>query len=353
MEEATGHKAQTIHRLLEYRYDEEKGLLGFDRNFDNPLEMEILIIDEVSMVDIFLMRNILEAFPLGARLILIGDEDQLASVGAGRLLGDMIASGVPRLSRLKEIFRQDEHSLIPINAAKVLEGDKRLLSDPLGDFFIMASQGPQGLVDLVKNRLSSYYGFDPLWEIQVLSPMKNGPLGTRSLNRALQEALNPYKGGPRIQLKETSFQIGDKIMQTRNNYQIQWRDLKSGEQSQGIFNGDIGEIVDIRGGELDIIFDRTRKATYTRELIFDIEHAYAMTIHKSQGSEFSCCVVALQGVPPMLANRNLLYTAITRAKSLLVLYQGGSSLSRMIETKDSHRRYSSLKDLLIDFTKED
>ncbi len=352
MEEATGQEAYTIHRLLEYRYDEEKGVLGFDRNADKPLELDILIVDEFSMVDIFLMKSLLEAFPLGARLILIGDEDQLPSVGPGRLLGDMISSGVIPFTRLREIFRQDEHSLIPINAAKVLAGEKDLLTDPQGDFFILNSTGPEGLVDLVKNRLSSFYGYDPLWEIQVLAPMKNGPLGTRSLNRHLQEALNPYEGGPRVHLKDRVYQIGDKIMQTRNNYQASWRDLKSGEEGQGIFNGDIGEIVDIAGGELRIVFDRTRRVSYSKEQLFDIEHAYAMTIHKSQGSEFLCTVVVAQGVPPFLASRNLLYTAITRARDLLVIYQGGSSLSRMIERVDSHERYSSLGEILMEYTKE-
>lgn len=353
MEEATDHAAQTIHRLLEYKFDEERGILGFDRNEENPLEADIVVVDEVSMVDIFLMRNLLEALETGVRLILIGDEDQLPSVGPGRVLGDMIASGVIQVSRLKEIFRQDQHSLIPINAGKVLRGDKELLMDSKGDFFILSSQGPQGLVELVRDRLSSYYDYDPLWEIQVLSPMKNGPLGTRNLNQQLQEALNPYEGGPRIQLGDSFFQIGDKIMQNRNNYQIEWRDLKTGEEGQGIFNGDIGEIVDIKKGEISIIFDRTRKAVYTREQLFDIDHAYAMTIHKSQGSEFACVVLAAQGVPPLLANRNLLYTGITRAKELLVLYHGGGSLKRMISQIDSQERYSSLKELLIDYNMEE
>lgn len=353
MEEATDHPAQTIHRLLEYKFDEERAVLGFDRNEENPLEADVVVVDEVSMVDIFLMKNLLEALEAGVRLILIGDEDQLPSVGPGRVLGDMIASGVIEVSRLREIFRQDQHSLIPINAGKVLNGDRDLLRDSQGDFFILSSQGPQGLVELVRDRLSSYYNFDPLWEIQVLSPMKNGPLGTRSLNQQLQEALNPYGGGPRIQLGDSFFQIGDKIMQNRNNYQVEWRDLKSGEEGQGIFNGDIGEIVDINKGEISIVFDRTRRAIYTREQLFDIDHAYAMTIHKSQGSEFACVVLAAQGVPPMLANRNLLYTGITRAKELLVLYQGGGSLERMISQVDSQERYSSLEELLIDYNKEE
>lgn len=353
MEETTGRPAQTIHRLLEYKFDEDRGGLGFERNEENPLEADLVIVDEVSMVDIFLMRNLLEALSPGVRLILIGDEDQLPSVGAGKVLGDMIASQVIPVARLTEIFRQDQHSLIPCNAGKVLRGEKDLERNPQGDFFILASQGPQGLVELVRDRLSSYYGFDSLWEIQVLAPMKNGPLGTRNLNARLQEALNPYEGGPRIQMGESFFQIGDKVMQTRNNYEIDWRDLESWEEGQGIFNGDIGELTDIQGSKITIVFDRSRQAVYKREELIDIEHAYAMTIHKSQGSEFPCVVLAAQGVPPFLANRNLLYTGITRAKELLVLYHGGGSLERMIGQEDSQVRYSSLKELLRDYIQED
>lgn len=353
MEETTGMEAKTIHRLLEYRFDEEKALLGFDRNRENPIEAQILIVDEVSMVDIFLMKQLLEAFPDQARLIFLGDEDQLPSVGPGRVLGDMISSGVLPVSRLKQIFRQDEHSLIPINAAKVLKGDEDLLRDGKGDFFMISSTGPQGLVNLVKNRLAPYYGFDPLWEIQVLTPTKTGPMGTKSLNRFLQEALNPYQGGPKIVHGDRVFQRGDKIMQTRNNYQIEWVDQKNLDKGQGIFNGDIGEIVDILKSEMVILFDRTRLARYRVEQLMEIEHAYAMTIHKSQGSEFDCVVLVAEGVPSLLCNRNLLYTGMTRAKRLMVIYHGGESLRRMIQRVDSFKRYSALGEILKEYTKED
>lgn len=353
MEEATGKEARTLHRLLEYRFDEEKAVLGFDRHRDNPIEARILIVDEVSMVDIFLMKQLLDAFPEGARLIFLGDEDQLPSVGPGKVLGDMIASGVLCVSRLKQIFRQDEHSLIPINAAKVLEGDIQLQRDSQGDFFMLPSTGPEGLVHLVQNRLAPYYGFDPLWEIQVLSPHKAGPMGTQVLNRFLQQALNPYGGGPKVHIGERSFYIGDKIMQTRNNYQVEWTDEVTREKGQGIFNGDIGEIIDILKGEVILLFDRTKLVRYNKEQLMDLDHAYAMTIHKSQGSEFECVVLAASGVPPLLCNRNLLYTGITRARKLLVLYHGEGSLKRMIQRVDTFKRYSALSEILRRYTKEE
>ncbi|HZK10083.1 MAG TPA: ATP-dependent RecD-like DNA helicase [Clostridia bacterium] len=353
MEETTGRQAVTIHRLLEYRYDEEKALLGFDRNRDNPLEAKVLIVDEVSMVDIFLMKQFLEAFPDQGRLVFLGDEDQLPSVGPGRVLADMISSGTLAVSRLEQIFRQEEDSLIPANSAKVLRGEEDLLKSSKGDFFMIPTQGPQGLVDLVKNRLAPYYGFDPLWEIQVLTPTKGGIMGTRSLNRALQEALNPYKGGPKIHHGERVFQIGDKIMQTRNNYQTEWEDQKTLERGQGIFNGDIGEVIDIVKGEMVILFDRIRLARYSGDQLMDLEHAYAMTIHKSQGSEFDCVVLAAQNVPPVLCNRNLLYTGMTRARKLLVIYYENRSLRQMIKKVDSFERYSALGELLADYNQED
>lgn len=353
MEEATGKEAKTIHRLLEYRFDEETGLLGFERDRDNPLEQKLIIIDEVSMVDLFLMHKLLEAVPQDGRLVFLGDENQLPSVGAGRILGDMIASGVVPVARLKQIFRQEKHSLIPLNASKVLIGEKDLKQDPEGDFFLLPSRGMEGLVDLVKNRLPSYYGFDPLWDIQVLSPVRSGGMGTWSLNRMLQEALNPFGGGKTIQHGDRVFRQGDKIMQTRNNYQIEWRDLEKGEEGQGIFNGDIGEILSIDGDEINLLFDKSKLASYTRDQLYDLEHAYAMTIHKSQGSEFPCVVLALEGVPYPLSNRNLLYTGMTRARKLLVLYWKGSSLERMIERVDSSKRFSGLDELLLAYSMEE
>lgn len=346
MEEATGKEAKTIHRLLEYRFDEESGTLGFERHRDNPLTEKLIIIDEVSMVDLFLMNRLLEAVPQNGRIVFLGDENQLPSVGPGRILGDMIASDMVPVARLKTIFRQQKHSLIPFNANKVLQGEKDLQKDPKGDFFMLPSKGLDGLVELVKERLPSYYGFDPLWDIQVLSPVRNGAMGTWNLNKVLQEALNPHGAGKSIAHGDRVFRQGDKIMQTRNNYQIEWRDLETGEEGQGIFNGDIGEITAIDGGELRLLFDKTKVAKYTKDLLYDLEHAYAMTIHKSQGSEFPCVILALDGVPYPLCNRNLLYTGMTRASKLLLLYWRGASLERMIERVDSSKRYSGLDELL-------
>ena len=346
MEEATGKEAKTIHRLLEYRFDDESGALGFERNRDHPLTEKLIIIDEVSMVDLFLMNRLLEAVPQNGRIVFLGDENQLPSVGAGRVLGDMIASGMVPVARLKTIFRQQKHSLIPLNANKVLQGEKDLQKDSKGDFFMLPSKGMEGLVELVKERLPSYYGFDPLWDIQVLSPVRNGAMGTWNLNRVLQEALNPHGAGKSLVHGDRIFRQGDKIMQTRNNYQIEWRDLESGEEGQGIFNGDIGEITAIDGGELKLLFDQTKVANYTKDLLYDLEHAYAMTIHKSQGSEFPCVILVLDAVPYPLCNRNLLYTGMTRASKLLLLYWRGGSLESMIERVDTSKRYSGLDELL-------
>lgn len=347
MEEATGTQAKTIHRLLEYKFSEDEAALFFERSRHNPLETDILIIDEVSMVDIFLMASLLEAIESGTRLILIGDANQLASVGPGKVLHDIIDSGVIPTTNLIHIFRQSEHSLIPENAAKVITGSRDIKSDQKGDFFVMRTgntdETKDKLAQLITSRLPNYYGFDPIWDIQVLTPMRKGPVGTYQLNELIQGLLiDPNQPDLR------GFRVGDKVMQTKNDYTLAWRDRQSYDKGVGVFNGDIGEVieVDIRSRHLIVVFDKTREVEYSAENLSQLELAYAMTIHKSQGSEFPCVIIVLGYVPGILNNRNVIYTGITRAKQLLIILGSMNSLYQMVEHVDSFERNTHLSERL-------
>ncbi|WP_459129288.1 SF1B family DNA helicase RecD2 [Guggenheimella bovis] len=343
MEEATGFEAKTIHRLLEYRFSENEELLSFERNRENPLETDLLVVDEVSMIDMFLMSSLLSAVEEGTRVVLLGDSDQLASVGAGKVLHDLLSSEKLPSKRLTHIFRQSETSFISLNAHHVIQGEKTFELDPKGDFFFMKRYRDDDIsslvVELVTKRLPEYYDLDP-WDIQVLTPVKKGPLGTMELNRKLQTALlgsgEEYRG----------FLVGDKVMQTRNDYELSWKDRVTGESQKGVFNGDMGEVIDFdkRTGRLTVVFEKTREAVYEREQIGDLEHAYALTIHKSQGSEFPAVVIVLGEVPSILCNRNVLYTAFTRAKRLLVVVGYEHALYRMVDAVDTFQRNTSLKE---------
>lgn len=348
MEETTGHPAATIHRLLEYKFSEDEQALFFERSRLNPLETDILIIDEVSMVDVFLMASLLEAVESGTRLILIGDANQLASVGPGKVLHDVIDSGSIPTTNLLHIFRQSEHSLIPENAARVIAGSREIHSDNQGDFFIMRTSDTDEtkakLAQLITNRLPEYYGFDPVWDIQVLTPMRKGPVGTHQLNELIQSLLiDPSR--PDIR----GFRVGDKIMQTKNDYTLAWRDRQTFDQGVGVFNGDIGEVieVDTRNRRLVVVFDKTREVEYTADNLNQLELAYAMTIHKSQGSEFPCVIIVLGYVPGILNNRNVIYTGITRARQLLIVLGSMNSLYQMIEHVDSFERNTYLSERLV------
>ena len=343
MEEATHHPASTIHRLLEYKFSEDDQALFFERSRHNPLETDILIIDEVSMVDVFLMASLLEAVESGTRLILIGDANQLASVGPGKVLHDIIDSGIVPTTQLQHIFRQSEHSLIPDNAAQVIAGSHDIRSDLKGDFFIMRTAHTddtrQKLTQLITQRLPDYYGFDPIWDIQVLTPMRKGPVGTYQLNELIQGLLiDP--GQPDVR----GFRVGDKVMQTKNDYNLEWFDRQSYDRGVGVFNGDIGEVaeVDPRERTITVVFDKTREVEYSAESLNQLELAYAMTIHKSQGSEFACVIIVLGYVPGILNNRNVIYTGITRAKQLLIILGSISSLHQMIDHVDSFERHTYL-----------
>ncbi|HHW57514.1 MAG TPA: ATP-dependent RecD-like DNA helicase [Clostridia bacterium] len=344
--EATGRKAKTIHRLLEYTYTEEEGK-GFNKNEKDPLRYEVIIVDEVSMVDILLMNALLKAIPIGAKLILVGDADQLPSVGAGNVLRDIIDSGIVKVIRLKEIFRQQKQSLIVVNAHKINDGEYPVCNDKNGDFFFINAATQEDILkiilDLVTNRLPKAYGFHPVNDIQVLTPMRKGIIGVHNLNLELQKVLNPHsKNKPEKVLKEFTFRVGDKVMQIKNNYKIKWK--KGDEEGEGVFNGDIGIIqsIDEELQELTVYFDDEKFVTYDFSDLDELNLSYAITVHKSQGSEFPVIIMPVTYGPPMLLTRNLLYTAVTRAKKLVILIGQEKYLKFMIDNNRISKRYSGL-----------
>ena len=354
MTEATGVEAKTIHRLLEYGGDEGQ----FARNQENPIEADVVIVDEVSMVDLMLMRSLLRAIEPGTRLILVGDADQLPSVGAGNVLGDVLESGVIPKCMLTDIFRQGETSRIVVNAHRINHGEMPLLNEKGTDFFFERKQGfydaAQTIVSLVTQRLPKFLKYDPteyaemaVRNIQVLAPAKKGECGVIALNQMLQAALNPpAKDKPSLQYGETIFRLGDKVMQTKNDYQLEWRRLTSTgwEDGQGVFNGDVGFIVDVDPEEhcLTVRFDEEKEAVYASAQFENLDLAYCLSVHKSQGSEFPVVVMPVVGGPPMLLTRNLFYTALTRARSLVVLVGREEIVRLMVENDHVLMRYTTL-----------
>lgn len=347
LSELTGMEAKTIHRLLEAGFA-AGGRTAFARNLTNPLECDAIILDEVSMVDITLMQALIEALPHGARLVLVGDADQLPPVGPGNFLRDMIGSHRVPTIQLTEIFRQAQQSDIVMNAHAVNAGQMPTPSGADGDFFLMKRADPAAVIETVAQlcakRLPDHYGFASA-QIQVLSPAKRQGSGTYPLNRRLQEALNPPAENKREKrFGDTIFREGDRVMQVRNNYDIIW-ERGDGEQGTGVFNGDVGELVQIFPQQecMAVRFD-DRLATYTFDMLGELELAYAVTVHKSQGSEFDAVVLALSdGLPRKLLTRNILYTAITRAKQLLVIVGSMDTVAYMVENNQKGRRYSALK----------
>lgn len=362
MSEATGWPASTIHRLLEYQgrpdEDEDDGdqVRGhFERNENNPLECDVVIIDEMSMVDIFLMNALLKAIHRGTRLIMVGDANQLPSVGAGNVLRDIIASGVIRTIQLRHIFRQAAASDIVVNAHKINEGEPVDLSKRSKDFLFIKSQTPDqifaAIAALVLNKLPGYLGVDP-FDIQIMTPQRKGALGVERLNQLLQEQMNPKSSRKtEKEIGGTLFRVGDKVMQIRNDYNLIWeirgRYGIPTEKGEGVFNGDIGIITEINSfaQNLTVRFD-DRFVEYAFKDCESLELAYAITIHKSQGSEYPAVIVPMYQGPSMLMNRNLLYTAVTRAKSCVCLVGNPPIFEQMLHNASEAKRYSSLSERL-------
>ncbi len=349
LSEVCGQEAKTIHRLLEVEWDESDKPV-FRRNAENPLTCGAVIIDEMSMVDAELFSSLLNALPLGARLILVGDADQLPSVGPGNVLTDIISSGRIPVVCLTEIFRQAQKSLVVMNAHRIISGEMPVLTATDNNFFFLRREGTSAaatVAQLISKRLPDAYGFSPLEDIQVLCPSRKGDCGTVNLNRLLQAELNPKHrtknevntAGGRV------FREGDRVMQTKNNYNITWH--RGNEEGEGIFNGDIGILkkINYAAGIMTVDFD-DRTADYPTDNLSELELAYAVTVHKSQGCEYPAVIIPLSGVPPMLLYRNLLYTAVTRAKKMVIIVGKEETVRRMTENDRQNKRYSALKEFL-------
>ena len=346
MSELTGKEATTIHRLLEVEWDTEESAT-FKRNKRNPLTAQAVIIDELSMVDIQLFSALLEALPIGCRLVMVGDSDQLPPVGAGNVLQDIIESKAVPTVELDEVFRQAMESMIISNAHRIVRGEIPDLTVKDKDFFFLDRALPADaaltICDLAETRLPNAYNYSSVDDIQILCPSKKGETGTVNINKLLQQRLNPHeKGKPEHHFGGRVFRLGDKLMQTKNNYGIEWE--SGGVSGLGVYNGDIGVLkkIDEEGQTLTVVFD-DRTALIPFEYSKDLEHAYAVTVHKSQGSEFPAVIVPVTGINSMLEYRNLLYTAVTRAKEIIVLVGREATVRRMVENDRKQKRYSALK----------
>ena len=350
MSEATGRESKTIHRLLELGFADDDDS-EFFKGEESPLQCDVVIIDEASMIDILLMNNLLKAIPMGTRLIIVGDADQLPSVGPGNVLRDLIESKCVKVVRLKDIFRQAEESMIVVNAHKINNGEMPILNKKNKDFYFLREDESEKvldtLVELIYERLPKFNkGWNRVKDIQILTPMRKGVLGVESLNKRLQQILNPKdKEKSEKEFKDTIFRVGDKVMQTKNNYNLKWiRVSGEGEdEGLGIFNGDIGYVWEIDEDKVSVLFDEERKIIYDNMYLDELELAYAMTVHKSQGSEFPVVIMPMFMGPPLLMNKNLFYTGITRAKKMVVLVGASKAVNFMVTNNRSYERYSALK----------
>lgn len=353
LEEATGEKASTIHRLLNLDFKNGKG--AFTYNESMRLEEDVFIVDEVSMTDVYVMKSLMNAVKLGGRVILVGDKDQLPSVGAGNVLKDVLESRQFPVVMLTEVYRQGKESRIIVNAHMINEGVMPDLDEKSDDFFWSPINVPavmaERITEMVTKTLPKFSGV-PSKEIQVLTPMKKGVVGTIALNAALQNGVNPSGNGKKeLKIGDVVFREGDKVMQTVNNYHAEWTRAESGRiyYGEGVFNGDIGEITEIdeKTHEVTVLLEDGRNVLYDRTDVGDLMLAYAITVHKSQGSEFDAAIIPVSGGSPGLFTRNLLYTAITRAKKLVVLMGDKRSIKRMVDNNYIEKRYTMLKNFLL------
>lgn len=360
MTEATGYEARTIHRLLELNGMPENGEKGqnssmrFERNEENPLDADVIIIDEMSMVDIHLMHALLRAVNVGTRLILVGDVDQLPSVGPGNVLRDIIDSGCFHVVKLTRIFRQAAQSDIIVNAHRINAGEKIPLGKPSKDFLFIRREDPNAIINaiitLVREKLPKYVDAE-VFDIQIMTPMRKGALGVDRLNTILQEYLNPPSPDkPEKESGGTAFRLGDKVMQIKNNYQIEW-EIRNRygipvDKGSGVFNGDMGVIREINtfAELLTVEFDEGKMVEYSFKQLEELELAYAITIHKSQGSEYPAVVLPIYSGPRMLMTRNLIYTAVTRARSCVCLVGIPDTFQQMVNNAAEQKRYSGLKE---------
>lgn len=355
MTEATGFEARTIHRMLELNgalSDENRRSVRFERNAENPLEADVIIIDEMSMVDLQLFQALLRAITPGTRLILVGDVNQLPSVGPGQILRDVMESGAFPMVVLQKIFRQAQESDIVLNAHRINNGERISFDNKSRDFFLLERNDVnviyKHMIQLIRDKLPNYVKATP-YDIQVLTPMRKGSLGVETLNGILQEYLNPPSPQKREHaVGEIIYREGDKVMQIRNNYQLEWEVVSRYgipvDKGMGVFNGDVGRILEIREGssELVVEYDESRRVTYPFSLLEELELSYAVTIHKSQGSEYPAVIMPLLSGPRMLFNRNLLYTGVTRAKNCVTILGSSEMVCSMIANESENKRYTSL-----------
>ncbi len=348
--ETSGHYASTIHRLLEYYFSESENMMRFGKTKEDPLDYDAVIVDEASMIDLILMNGLVSAIRPGTRLVIVGDADQLPSVGAGNVLRDMISSEYIYSTKLTEIFRQAKESMIVVNAHRINHGEYPDCNAKGKDFFLLRRSAEKEMLETIKTlclkRLPDYYSdISPTADIQVLTPVRKGLLGSINLNRELQDVLNP----PCAELEEKQFgdrifREGDKVMQIKNNYQMTWKNLEDFTEGEGVFNGDVGVIhrVDREFNEVTVVYDDVRYVTYNFNQLDELELAYAITVHKSQGSEFPIVIMPVSWFPPVLATRNLLYTGVTRGKRAVVLVGSENKLDAMVDNDRINERFSGL-----------
>ena len=357
MTQISGKEAKTIHRLLGAQM--AGGSHIFTHDEDDPLSADVVILDEVSMIDTSLMAAFLRAVKPGGRVIFAGDSDQLPSVGAGNVLHDIISSGVVPVIRLEQIFRQSTESLIILNAHRINRGDMPVITDRTKDFFFMRRPTPesaaQTVAELYRSRLPQTYSIDPMTDVQIITPTKRGAAGTVELNRLIQQSINPYSDSKaEYKYGSVTFREGDKVMQIKNDYDMEY-ESDSGEKGQGIYNGDMGIINSIHTGDkyMLITFDDDRTVKYSFMSLDELDLAYAITVHKSQGSEFAYVIMPVCGYIPMLMSRNLFYTAITRAKTMVILVGSEKTIANMTGNNSYAKRFTGLNERLIGFAEKE